>query len=80
MAVTNVDDIQNYLSMVTCLKNLPKRDFQIDYDSEADVMYISFGDKVKPAADNEHTDDDLIIRYDDQDEIIGLTILHASQR
>jgi uncharacterized protein YuzE len=80
MAVTNVD-IQKYLlGLVAFVKNFPKRDFQIDYDLEADVMYINFGDRTKPAADSEYTDDDLIIRYDEQDEIIGFTILHASKR
>ena len=48
------------------------------YDEEADVLYIHFREPV-PATDSELTDDDLILRYDG-DELIGITILHASQR
>ena len=48
------------------------------YDREADVLYVNF---VKPAIadDSELTDDDVIIRRRG-DEVIGLTVLHASQR
>ena len=48
------------------------------YDAEADVLYINFK-KPSVAADIELTGDDVIIRYEG-DEIIGLTILHVSQR
>ena len=48
------------------------------YDTEADTLYISFK-KPSVATDSEITDDDVIIRYEG-DEIVGLTILHASQR
>ncbi len=43
------------------------------YDSEADVLYIDFHNPPKSS-------DDIVIRYDDREEIVGLTILHASQR
>ena len=49
-----------------------------DYDQEVDVLYLTFGDEPRPAADSELTDNDLIIRYDDG-EIIGVTILNASR-
>lgn len=48
------------------------------YDSEADVLYINFK-KPAVATDSELADDDVIVRYEG-DEIIGLTILHASAR
>ena len=47
------------------------------YDAEADVLYTSFNEP-SPTTDSEHTDD-VIIRYDGED-VIGLTILRASQR
>jgi uncharacterized protein YuzE len=48
------------------------------YDSEADVLYVHF--KQNNIADNsEMTDDDIIIRYADN-QIIGLTILNVSER
>jgi uncharacterized protein YuzE len=79
-AVTNIDIQEYLLELVAFVKKIPKIDFQVDYDSEADVIYINFGDRTQPAADSEYTDDDLIIRYDEQDEIIGFTILHISKR
>ena len=48
------------------------------YDGEADVLYINFK-KPAVATDSELTDDDVIIRYEG-DEIIGVTVLHASTR
>jgi uncharacterized protein YuzE len=42
------------------------------------VLYINFK-KPSHATNSEPTDDDVIVRYEG-DEIIGLTILHASQR
>jgi len=48
------------------------------YDADADVLYINFK-KPSVATDSELTDDDVIIRYED-DEVIGLTVLRASER
>ena len=48
------------------------------YDREADALYINFK-KPSHATDSELTDNDVIIRYQG-DEVIGLTILHASRR
>ncbi|RIK39042.1 MAG: hypothetical protein DCC55_19280 [Chloroflexi bacterium] len=50
----------------------------LSYDAEADVLYINFR-KPSTATDSELTDDDVIIRYDG-DEVVGYTVLHASQR
>lgn len=48
------------------------------YDQEADVMYINF-QKPSVATDSELTDDDVIVRYEGE-EVMGFTVLHASQR
>ena len=48
------------------------------WDAEADVLYISFR-KPSDATDSELADNDVIVRYEN-DEVIGLTILHASTR
>ncbi|MCC5900253.1 MAG: DUF2283 domain-containing protein [Phormidium sp. BM_Day4_Bin.17] len=50
------------------------------YDSEADVLYIDFFNPPRPCEDTELTDDDIVIRYDQFDEVVGLTVLHASSR
>lgn len=49
----------------------------IDYDKEADVLYISFG-KPQKADDSVHGENDIIQRKKGK-KIIGLTILNASR-
>jgi uncharacterized protein YuzE len=49
------------------------------YDVEGDVLYVSFREP-NIASDSELTEDNVIVRYDDEDHIIGLTILDASKR
>jgi uncharacterized protein YuzE len=48
------------------------------HDEEADTLYINFK-KPSHATDSELTDEDVIIRYEGND-VIGLTVLHASKR
>lgn len=49
----------------------------VDYDEEADVLYISFGKPRK--ADTAMQGEDGIIRRKKGDKIVGLTILNASR-
>jgi uncharacterized protein YuzE len=51
---------------------------KLDYDDEADVLYISFGEP-EPADDADVTDQGVVIRLRD-DKIVGLTILNAGSR
>ena len=48
------------------------------YDTEADVLYPNLK-KPSHADDSELTDDDLIIRYETED-VVGITVLNASER
>jgi uncharacterized protein YuzE len=50
----------------------------LDYDSEADVLYISFGIP-QPADDSDITDEGVIVRLR-EGRIIGLTIPNAKKR
>jgi uncharacterized protein YuzE len=50
----------------------------IDYDREADVLYISFK-RPQRATDSEMLENGVLLRYKD-DELIGLTMLDASKR
>lgn len=70
----------DYLKLIPVLKTLPKRAFQMVYDYEADVLYIDFYNPPCSSDDAELTDNDILIRYDEKDEIVGFTILHASTR
>lgn len=71
-------EIGNYLKLAPAMLAAPNGYLWSSYDAEADVLYINFK-KPSVATDSELTEDDVIIRYED-DEIIGLTILHVSQR
>ncbi len=64
--------------MFPAVKQTPKGYLWTSYDAEADTLYINFK-KPSHATDSEMTDDDVIVRLED-DEVIGLTVLHASQR
>lgn len=79
MAAVTLPEAQDYLKFVSVLKDLPKRPFLLLYDSEADVLYIDFYSPPKSASDSELTDNDVVIRYDDDDEVVGLTVLNASR-
>lgn len=70
--------VRDYLDLIPAVLRAPHRSFWCSHDAEADVLYINFK-KPARATDSELTDDDVVIRYEDG-EVIGLTILHASQR
>ena len=75
MAITNIKD---YVKLVPAVKRSPTGQLWSSYDADADVLYISF-EQPSPSSDSELTDDDVIVRYRGE-EMIGLTILHASKR
>lgn len=60
------------------LETVAQRPCWMMFDAEADVLYINFHQPARAATDSEVTDDDVVIRYAD-DEVIGLTILSVSQ-
>lgn len=71
-------EIGNYLKLAPAMLSTPNGYLWSSFDPDADVLYINFK-KPSVATDSELTDDDVIIRYEDN-EIIGLTILHVSKR
>ncbi len=75
MALEMVDQ---YLKILPVVKGAPQKYLWSSYDAEADVLYINFK-KPSHATDSELTENDIIIRYEGE-EIIGLTVLHASKR
>ena len=66
------------MNLIPAVKQAPKRYLWSSYDAEADVLYIN-SKKPSHATDSELMDNDVIVRYEG-DEVIGLTILHASTR
>ena len=75
-------DISPYLALIPALKKSRQHSLWSHYDPEADTLAIHFTepDTHNVASDSDMTDDDVIVRYNDAGEVIGLTILHASLR
>ena len=71
-------NIQEYVDLASAVRHSPHGYLWSSYDSEADVLYINFK-KPSHATDSEMTDDDIIIRYEG-DDVIGITVLRASER
>ncbi len=63
---------------VPFLIDFPVQRFWVDYDSEADVLYLSF-QRPQKATDTEMTDDGILLRYQDE-HLVGVTVLNASTR
>jgi len=64
------------LESVPHLLKLGAKKLWLDYDEEADVLYVSFRRPQK--ATDSRMDNDLIYHYCDG-ELVGITILHASE-
>jgi len=63
---------------VPLLIDFPTQRFWVDYDREADVLYISF-QRPQKATDTEMTDEGILFRYRGK-QLVGITILDASTR
>ena len=63
---------------VPLLHDFPASRFWVDYDHEADVLYISF-QRPQKATDTEITDEGILFRYQGK-KLVGITVLDASTR
>ncbi len=77
MAVADID-IDEYLKLIPAVKRPPGGAVWLSYDAEADTLYVNFK-KPSRATDSELTDEDVIVRYEGE-QVVGLTVLHASER
>ncbi len=75
MALVQLSD---FLDVIPAVLQSPHRAMHCTYDELADVIYVNFEPGAE-ATDSEFGADDVIVRYRG-DEVIGLTILHASRR
>jgi uncharacterized protein YuzE len=71
-------NLQSIIDLAPQLAGIPFRTIWSSSDAEADVLYLNFK-KPSHADDTELTDDDILIRYE-KGEVVGVTVLHASQR
>jgi len=70
--------VHDLLTAVSHLVKLPKTRTWIDYDAEADVVYLHFAEEAA-STHSEMRDDGIILDYRG-DRLVGLTILEASHR
>jgi uncharacterized protein YuzE len=70
--------IQAVAAAIPLLLKIPMERYWVDYDKEADVLYISFRHPQK-ATDTRSTDDGILLRYH-RKELVGITVLEASTR
>lgn len=70
--------IKTCLELSADLIKLPSEHMWVDYDKEADILYLSFRKPQRAKTTNEF-DDDILIRKDGK-KIVGITILNASTR
>ena len=70
--------LSDFLDAIPAVLQAPHRSMQCTYDEPADVIYMNFEPGAE-ATDSELGPDDIIVRYRGE-EIVGLTILHASRR
>ena len=77
MAATEI--IQNEIfEILSHVKKLDMSKLYLDYDAEADVMYVSF-EKPQNSDDSELLEDGTLLKYA-KDKLVGLTILNYSKR
>ena len=72
------DFISNCIEVATDMLKLSTQHMWLDYDREADVLYMSFR-KPQRATTTIEKDNDILIRKDGKN-IVGITILNASSR
>lgn len=70
--------IQAVTAAIPLLVKIPIERYRVDYDKEADVLYVSFRHAQK-ATDTRSTDDGILLRYHGK-ELVGITVLEASAR
>lgn len=74
----NDEIIKTCIELSSDILRLPIEHIWVDYDKEADVLYLSFR-KPQRAKKTIEFNDDILIRKDGR-KIVGITILNASTR
>jgi len=72
------DYLNEILQTTSRLTKFPTKRFYVDYDEEADVLYLSF-ERPQNATDSQMLNNSVLLRYREED-LVGVTILDASKR
>lgn len=80
MAVIMIEEksINHLLQAASHLIRLPQKHMWLDYDEQADVLYIHFEEN--PSSNHSDMREDGIILDYNEKKLVGMTILDASQR
>jgi len=79
MGISELNNTLNEVyTIIPHLLNISEKQMWLDYDNEADVLYVNFK-KPQKATDSEMLENGVLVRYKDKD-VVGLTILDASKR
>ncbi len=70
--------LNNVLKAVPYLTKLPTSRLWLDYDNEADVLYISL-ERPQKATTSKMRDDGILLRYRGK-KLVGVTVFEASKR
>lgn len=73
------EDIHHLLAATGELLKLSRSRMWLDYDAEADCLYLHFTE-APASSHSEMREDGILLDYDDEDRLVGLTILEASSR
>ena len=65
--------IREVVEAVPHLKRFPSNHFWVDYDQEADVLYVSF-ERPQRATDSILQDDNVLLRYRGK-KLVGVTVI-----
>ena len=72
------EEVKKMVDVVSMLLGFPAKRFHVDYDKEADVLYIQVFERPQKATDMEVTDEGILLRYR-EDKLVGVTILNAGR-
>jgi len=79
MATANIDKtLKEVNELVSHLIKMPQTKMWVDYDKEADVLYVSFK-RPQRATDSEMLENGILLRSRGE-ELVGITVLNASKR
>lgn len=79
MATASIENtLREVKELVSHFVKMPETKLWIDYDKEADVLYISFR-RPQRSTDSEMLENGILLRYKGED-LVGITVLDASKR
>ena len=74
-----IGTMEKFKQLYDVTRDSPSGKLFVDYDKEADVLYVTFTENASIYM-SDLTDDDILLEYDKDGHLVGVTILDASQR